>query len=57
MPRRNWEDNIKVDINVVGYEDEEWIHLPIVVLWVVTPCRIVSKYCSFRGTFCLHHQG
>ncbi|KAJ4435738.1 hypothetical protein ANN_18355 [Periplaneta americana] len=26
-PRRRWEDNIKMDLRVVGYDDREWINL------------------------------
>ncbi|KAJ4427428.1 hypothetical protein ANN_25050, partial [Periplaneta americana] len=26
-PRRRWEDNIKIDLREVGYEDREWINL------------------------------
>ncbi|KAJ4428782.1 hypothetical protein ANN_25775 [Periplaneta americana] len=26
-PRRRWEDNIKMDLREVGYDDREWIHL------------------------------
>ncbi|KAJ4441359.1 hypothetical protein ANN_11214 [Periplaneta americana] len=25
-PRRRWEDNIKMDLREVGYDDREWIH-------------------------------
>ncbi|KAJ4438379.1 hypothetical protein ANN_14324 [Periplaneta americana] len=27
-PRRRWEDNIKMDLREVGYDDREWINLP-----------------------------
>jgi hypothetical protein len=27
------------------------------VFWVVAPCSLVEVYQSFRGPFCLHHQG
>jgi hypothetical protein len=26
-PRRRWEDNIKMDLQEVGYEDMDWIEL------------------------------
>ncbi|KAJ4436645.1 hypothetical protein ANN_16776 [Periplaneta americana] len=26
-PRRRWEDNIKMDLREVGYDDREWINL------------------------------
>ncbi|KAJ4435311.1 hypothetical protein ANN_17921 [Periplaneta americana] len=26
-PRRRWEDNIKLDLREVGYDDREWINL------------------------------
>ncbi|KAJ4429673.1 hypothetical protein ANN_21874 [Periplaneta americana] len=26
-PRRRWEDNIKMDLREVGYDDRDWIHL------------------------------
>jgi hypothetical protein len=29
----------------------------MVVFWVVALCRLVQIYQSFRGPFCLHHQG
>ena len=28
-PRRGWEDNIKMDLQVVGYESMEWIELGV----------------------------
>ncbi|KAJ4434199.1 hypothetical protein ANN_22747 [Periplaneta americana] len=28
-PRRRWEDNIKMDLREVGYDDREWINLGI----------------------------
>ncbi|KAJ4433135.1 hypothetical protein ANN_15392 [Periplaneta americana] len=27
-PRRRWEDNIKMDLREVGYDDRDWINLP-----------------------------
>ncbi|KAJ4428760.1 hypothetical protein ANN_25753 [Periplaneta americana] len=27
MPRRRWEDNIKMDLSEVGYDDRDWINL------------------------------
>jgi hypothetical protein len=26
-PRRRWEDNIKMDLREIGFEDVNWIHL------------------------------
>jgi hypothetical protein len=26
-PRRRWEDNIKIDLRVIGWECVDWIHL------------------------------
>jgi len=26
-PRRRWEDNIKMDLREIGWEDVDWIHL------------------------------
>jgi ribosome biogenesis protein Nip4 len=26
-PRRRWEDNIRVDLREIGWEDMNWIHL------------------------------
>jgi hypothetical protein len=26
-PRRRWEDNIKMDLREIGFEDVDWIHL------------------------------
>jgi hypothetical protein len=26
-PRRKWEDNIKIELREVGWEDVDWIHL------------------------------
>jgi hypothetical protein len=26
-PRHRWEDDIKMDLNEIGYEDVGWIHL------------------------------
>jgi hypothetical protein len=26
-PRRRWEDNIKMDLSEIGFEDVDWIHL------------------------------
>ena len=26
-PRRRWEDNIKMDLREVGYDDRDWINL------------------------------
>ncbi|KAJ4447071.1 hypothetical protein ANN_09060 [Periplaneta americana] len=34
-PRRRWEDNIKMDLREVGYDDREWINLGQVILPVV----------------------
>jgi hypothetical protein len=28
-PRRRWEDNIKVDIKQIGWEDVDWIRLDL----------------------------
>jgi hypothetical protein len=27
-PRRRWENNIRMDLRQIGYEDVDWIHLP-----------------------------
>jgi hypothetical protein len=32
-------------------------HMKMAVFWVVAPCRLVLFYRSFRGLYCLHHQG
>jgi hypothetical protein len=29
----------------------------MVKLWVAAPCSLVEVYQSFRGSYCLHHQG
>jgi hypothetical protein len=38
IPRRRWEDNIKLDLTAVGYEDVNWIHVAkdrsIELLWL-----------------------
>jgi hypothetical protein len=26
-PRRRWEDNIRMDLREIGFEDADWIHL------------------------------
>jgi hypothetical protein len=26
-PRRRWDDNIKMDLGQIGFEDVDWIHL------------------------------
>jgi hypothetical protein len=26
-PRRRWEDNIRIDLRKIGWEDVDWIHL------------------------------
>jgi hypothetical protein len=28
-PRRRWEDNIKMDLWEIGFEDVDWIHLAL----------------------------
>jgi hypothetical protein len=27
IPRRRWEDNIKIDLREIGFGDVDWIHL------------------------------
>jgi hypothetical protein len=29
------------------------VKMLILVIWVVTPCRLVGRYQHFRGTYCL----
>jgi hypothetical protein len=33
------------------------VTMKMAVFWVVAPCGLVRVYHSFRGLYCLHHQG
>jgi hypothetical protein len=33
------------------------VKIPMLILWVVTTCRLVHRYQRFEGTYKLHVQG
>ncbi|KAJ4428006.1 hypothetical protein ANN_24020 [Periplaneta americana] len=55
-PRRRWEDNIKMGLREVGYDDRDWINLAqdrrlaasASFAWKMTSCRTISCASSVR---------
>ncbi|KAJ4450866.1 hypothetical protein ANN_02298 [Periplaneta americana] len=63
-PRRRWEDNIKMDLREVGYDDREWINLAqdrdqwrayvraAVNLWVQQVTKVAQRHCQCPPARC-----
>ncbi|KAJ4443813.1 hypothetical protein ANN_05594 [Periplaneta americana] len=55
-PRRRWEDNIKMDLREVGYDDREWIYFAQdrdqwrVYVRAAMNLRIMEKKWEYKGT-------
>lgn len=66
IPRRKWQNSIKIDFEKVSFENKKWMGLNVIGFYIrkkmavfldVLPCSVVDIDCRFRGTYWLRHQG
>jgi hypothetical protein len=44
-------------VTTCSLKKADGLHVKTAVFWVIVLCSLVKVYQSFRGPYCLHHQG